>query len=198
MVDFVAQAGGLLEFQVAGHGGGKHPRVSKLLDPPDDLLRTRAQPSPRRSTGAPPRMGCAHCEHLGRGLLICRRLPGAPRAAPRPPAALRRAPAGEPGRLAARALHDVGDGLADAARHDAMQRVELDLPAATPVRFIHGALHRAGDAVGVEDRAAVQVARGTADGLDQRILGPEEAFLVGIEDRHQRRLRACRALRAAG
>jgi hypothetical protein len=40
----------------------------------------------------------------------------------------------------------------------------------------------AGDAVGIEDHPAVDVARGAADGLDQRGLGAQEAFLVGVED----------------
>ena len=40
-------------------------------------------------------------------------------------------------------------------------------------------------AVGIEDRPAVDVARGAADGLDQRGLGAQEAFLVGVEDRDQ-------------
>ena len=51
-----------------------------------------------------------------------------------------------------------------------------------------GALHRAGHPVGVEDRPAVQVARGAAAGLDQRAVGAQEALLVGVEDRHQRHL----------
>jgi hypothetical protein len=40
--------------------------------------------------------------------------------------------------------------------------------------------------VGVEDHLAVDVARGAADGLDQRGLAAQEAFLVGVEDRDQR------------
>ena len=39
--------------------------------------------------------------------------------------------------------------------------------------------------VGVEDDPAVDVARGAADGLDQRGLGAQEAFLVGVEDGDQ-------------
>ena len=39
--------------------------------------------------------------------------------------------------------------------------------------------------VGVEDHAPVDVARGAADGLDQRGFGAQEAFLVGVEDRDQ-------------
>jgi len=60
--------------------------------------------------------------------------------------------------------------------------------------LVDGALHGAGDVVGVEDRPAVEVARGAADGLDQRPLRTQEAFLVRIEDRHQRYLGHIQAL----
>ena len=53
------------------------------------------------------------------------------------------------------------------------------------VGLVDGALHGAGDPVGIEDDAAVDVARGAADGLDQRGLRPQEAFLVGVEDGNQ-------------
>ena len=62
----------------------------------------------------------------------------------------------------------------------------LDLAAAG--HLVERALHRAGDPVGVEDRPAVHVARRAADGLDQRAVAAEEAFLVGVEDRDQRHL----------
>ena len=39
--------------------------------------------------------------------------------------------------------------------------------------------------VGVEDHPALDVARGAADGLDQRGLRAQIALLVGIEDRDQ-------------
>src|SRR6185503_19408732 len=52
--------------------------------------------------------------------------------------------------------------------------------------FGDGALHRAGDLVGIEDHLAVDVARGAADGLDQRGFAAQKAFLVGVEDRDQR------------
>ena len=48
--------------------------------------------------------------------------------------------------------------------------------------------------VGVEDDAAVDVARGTANGLDEAGLAAEEAFLVGVEDGHQRAFRDVEAL----
>ena len=43
--------------------------------------------------------------------------------------------------------------------------------------------------VGVENRAAVQVAGAAADGLDQRSGRAQEAFFVGVENRHQRNFR---------
>ncbi len=44
------------------------------------------------------------------------------------------------------------------------------------------------DAVGVHDDAAVHVARGATDGLDERARAPQEALLVGVEDRDERHL----------
>ena len=52
--------------------------------------------------------------------------------------------------------------------------------------FGHRALHRAGDAVGIQNDVAVHVARGAADGLDQRGFAAQEAFLVGIQNGDQR------------
>ena len=48
--------------------------------------------------------------------------------------------------------------------------------------------------VGIEDDLAVDVAGGAADGLDQRGLGAQEAFLVGVEDGDQRAFRDVEAL----
>ena len=42
--------------------------------------------------------------------------------------------------------------------------------------------------VGVQDRVPVHVARGAADGLNQRSRRTQEAFLVGVENRDQRHL----------
>ena len=43
-----------------------------------------------------------------------------------------------------------------------------------------------GHLVGVEDRRAFHMAGRPADGLDQRAFAAQEAFLVRIQDRHQR------------
>ena len=84
------------------------------------------------------------------------------------------------------AVHDVADRLLDALRRDAVRGVVLDLLFAAAVGLGDGALHRAGHLVGIEDHLAVDVARGAADGLDQRGLAAQKAFLVGVEDRDQR------------
>ena len=55
-------------------------------------------------------------------------------------------------------------------------------------RLLDAALHRAGDPVGVEDRAAVHVARRAADGLDQRAVAAQKAFLIRVENRDERHL----------
>ena len=76
--------------------------------------------------------------------------------------------------------------LLDAFRRDAVCGVVFLLLLAPAAGFRHGAFHRAGDAVGIEDDAAVDIARGAADGLDQARLAAQEAFLVGVEDGDQR------------
>ena len=51
--------------------------------------------------------------------------------------------------------------------------------------------------VGIEDDVAVDVARGAADGLDQRGLAAQEAFFVGVENGDQRAFRNVEALAQA-
>ena len=60
------------------------------------------------------------------------------------------------------------------------------LNGAAAVGLVDGAAHGVGDAVGVEDGAAFEVARGAAHGLDERAGGAEKAFLVGVEDGDER------------
>ena len=62
----------------------------------------------------------------------------------------------------------------------------LDRP--TTIRFADRSLHRASDAIGVEDGPPVQMARRATNGLDQGAITAQKAFLVGIKDRHQRDL----------
>ncbi len=79
-------------------------------------------------------------------------------------------------------VEDIGDLGLDAFGRDAVLLVIGHLLFAAPGRLVHGALHGAGDRVGIEDDLAVDVARGAADRLDQRGFGAQEAFLVGIEN----------------
>src|SRR6185369_11540435 len=85
----------------------------------------------------------------------------------------------------ASALHDVFDGLHHATRRDAMLEVEGQLLLAPPGRLCQCALHRSCFPIGIENGAAIEIARRATDGLDQRTFGTQEAFLVGIENGHQ-------------
>src|SRR3569832_2256110 len=61
-----------------------------------------------------------------------------------------------------------------------------ELAVSAPFGLLDCALHGARDPVCIENRRAVEVARGAADGLDQRTLRTQKAFLVRVEDRDQR------------
>jgi hypothetical protein len=69
-----------------------------------------------------------------------------------------------------------------ARRRDAVFGIVGELFLAAAVVSAMARSHRAGDVVGVEDDLAVDIARGAADGLDQRGLAAQEAFLVGVEN----------------
>src|SRR3977135_691585 len=60
------------------------------------------------------------------------------------------------------AVHDVGDATADALRRDAVLGIVVALLVAPAAGLRHGALHRAGDGVGIENDLAVDVARRAA------------------------------------
>ena len=64
-------------------------------------------------------------------------------------------------------LNDVLDALGDTDRGDAVRQIVRDLLGAAAVGFVHRLAHRIGDAIGVKNGLAVEVARRTADGLDQ-------------------------------
>jgi hypothetical protein len=98
------------------------------------------------------------------------------------------------GGLRTGALQDVGDRPGNGLGHDAVQLVVFNLLLTAPVGLVDGGLHRAGHAVGVQDGLAAQVASGAADGLDQRAGRTQEAFLVRIQNRHQRDLGHVQAL----
>ena len=85
-------------------------------------------------------------------------------------------------------LEDVGDLLAHRLRVDAVLLVVRELLLAPAHRLGDRVAHRVGHLVGVHDHLAVDVARGAADRLDQRRRRPQEAFLVGVEDRDERHL----------
>ena len=83
-------------------------------------------------------------------------------------------------------LDDVLDFFRYADGGNAVREIVSDLLGAAAIGFADGFLHRLGHSISVKNRRAVQVARSAADGLNQRTLGTQKAFLVRIENRDQR------------
>ena len=73
-------------------------------------------------------------------------------------------------------------------RLDAVLRVVALLDRAPAVRLVDRRPHRIGDAVGVHDDLAADVAGRPADHLDERPGAPQEALLVRVEDGDERDL----------
>ena len=74
------------------------------------------------------------------------------------------------------------------SRHDAVLDVVAYLLFAVTVGLVDGALHRAGDFVGIEYGAAVNVACCTANGLYECAVAAQETLFVGVEDGHEAHL----------
>src|SRR5256885_15817645 len=68
------------------------------------------------------------------------------------------------------------------------------LPGAPALLSLQRPLHRAGDAVGVQDRCPAEVACGAPHGLDERAIGAQEPLLIGVENRDERYLGEVEAL----
>ena len=81
-------------------------------------------------------------------------------------------------------VHCVDDGL----RRDAVLLVVGSLDGAAAIGFADGLFHGVSHAVGVEDGAALNMARGAAHGLDERAGGAQETFFVGVENGDERDL----------
>src|SRR3546814_7779055 len=96
-------------------------------------------------------------------------------------------------RLGARAFQDVDDVLLHRLWRNPVLDVVLDLLRPAPVGLVDRAPPRIGEADGVQDRLAAQVARGAADGMEQRAGRTQEAHLVRLEVRHQQHFRPVQA-----
>src|SRR6185437_6153604 len=86
------------------------------------------------------------------------------------------------------AFEDVGDGALDALGRDAVGSVVGLLPFAPAIGLADGGLHTLGHVVGIEDDAALDIARRPADRLDEGGARAQIALLVGVEDGNQRAL----------
>ena len=83
---------------------------------------------------------------------------------------------------------DVADLLDQRLGVDMMLLVIGDLLGAPPFGLRNRLVHGIRDFIGVHDDRSRHISRGAADGLNQRTIGPQESFLVGIQYRHQRNL----------
>ena len=90
------------------------------------------------------------------------------------------------GFLAVDAVDQVAHFFDDAARRNAVLQVMGHLARAPPLGLADGARHRVGNAIGVQNSPAMQIACGPADGLDKRALAPQKAFFIRIQNRYQR------------
>ena len=77
---------------------------------------------------------------------------------------------------------DIGDLLDERLRIDAMFLIVGDLDVTAAVGLVDGLAHGFGDVVRIHDDGAGHVSRRTADGLDERTVGTQEAFLIRVED----------------
>jgi len=84
---------------------------------------------------------------------------------------------------------DMGDDVADIALDrrggDAVFAVIRFLLFAAAAGFVERPLHAAGNTIGIENDAPVDIASGAADGLDERGFGTQKPLLIRVEDRNQ-------------
>src|SRR5262245_38696998 len=53
------------------------------------------------------------------------------------------------------------------------------------IGLVNRQLHRTSDGISIENHRAMNIARGSANRLDERAIGAQEALLVGVEDSNQ-------------
>ena len=95
----------------------------------------------------------------------------------------------EPARYLQEGKNRVSSPLARRGGRDAVFEVVGVLDGTAALRFRDRLGHRIGEVIGIEQGLAFDVAGRPTNGLDEGALGPQEALLIGIQDRHQRHLR---------
>ena len=79
-------------------------------------------------------------------------------------------------------------------RFDAVILVVLHLNGAAATRLVNGQTHGIGDLVGVHQNLARHITRRTPDGLNERAMVAQEAFLVCVKNGDKRHLGQVKAL----
>src|SRR5581483_6704628 len=85
------------------------------------------------------------------------------------------------------------NGTSYSFRSDAMALIVFELQGSPTLRFIDCATHGVRDFVGVENDFRIDIASGSADGLNQRSSATEKALFVRIQYRNQRDFRQVEA-----
>ena len=96
--------------------------------------------------------------------------------------------------LACADFDDIPHVLFHRVRYDSVLLIVGVLNGTAAVSLGDGALHGARHRIGVQDDHAVLIARRPSDGLDERPLGAQEAFLVRVQHCYQRHLRNIQSL----
>ena len=74
-----------------------------------------------------------------------------------------------------------------------MLLVVCHLDLTTTIGLLDRLAHRIRHLIGIHDHRTAHIACSTSNGLDERSVRAQEAFLVGVEDRHERHLRQIQA-----
>ena len=85
-------------------------------------------------------------------------------------------------------IDEVLDALVDTARLYPALQVVRNLLGTPALGLTNRAGHRVRNAIGIQDRFAAHIARRAANGLNETALRSQKAFLIGIQNRHQRHL----------
>ena len=79
-------------------------------------------------------------------------------------------------------INDVFNPLANPLGLNAVFEIKGNLLGSAALGLTHGALHRLGDSVGIQNRFAVDVSSSAPNRLNQTAFSPQEALFVSIQN----------------
>ena len=90
--------------------------------------------------------------------------------------------------------NQISNRLLDGGRGDAMGFVVFFLNRTSSLGFVNGTPHGVGNGIRIHDNMPLGISSSTTNGLNQRGFGTKEAFLIRIQNGHQRNLRNIQSL----